>query len=320
MINLAILGLGGWGKRLVATAQENSSTVKFTHAVTRTPAKVESFAQEQNLALSDRMSDALDNPDIDGVVVAGPAQLHGAVAAEALAASKHVMTIKPLSLRRDEAEALREAAAKKKLVLAMGYDRCFLPAADALRAHVTAGDLGDIVHAEGNFCAARYFDLPADDWKSTDENAPPGSLADHMLYTMIELMGLVQSLSVQARTHAAKVPISDTAHVSLQFASGATGGLTAIGITPQFERLHVFGTKGWAEIRNSNRLEFKPLTGDSVVTEFPAANLLLSQLDAFGSAIAGDKPYPVTPEKAVNGAAVLDAMLRAKNSGEIETV
>ncbi len=320
MINLAIIGLGGWGRRVVGSVQNKSDDVRFSHAVTRTPAKARDFATEHGLELGDRADSVLGNPAIDGVVVAGPAQLHAALAKEALTAGKHTMVIKPLALHRADGEALRDAARDKGIVLALGYDRCFLPAADELRRRVAAGDLGKIVHAAGEFCADRYFNLVEGDWKSTDENAPPGSLADHMLYTMIELLGPVETLSVQARRFVAATAISDSAAVSLNFASSATGNLTAIGITPPFERLHLFGTKGWAEIRNNTRFEFRPLKGESSVIDYPATDLVALQMDAFAKSIAGKRPYPVSPDNAVAGAAALEAMLRAASSGRVERV
>ena len=320
MINFAIIGLGGWGKRLVASVQGKSDHVQFSRAVTRTPSKVEDFAAEHHLALGDEIGPALDDAALDGIVVAGPAQLHAEVATQVLAAGKHVMVIKPLALYRADAEALRDEAESKGLVLAMGHDRCFLPAIDELRQRVAAGDLGRIVHAEGNFCVDRYFGLPEGDWKSDDATSPPGSLAGHMLYTMIELLGPVETVSVQANHVAAPVNISDTAAVSLRFASGATGGLTAIGVTPIFQRLHVFGTEGWAEIRNGRRLEFSPLKGESTVSDFPPADLLRCQLESFAAAILGDKPYPVSPEDAVAGVAALEAMMRSAANGAVERV
>ncbi len=320
MVNLAIIGLGSWGRNLVAAVQGKSDTVRFSGAVTRTPAKVGDFAAEHHLALGDQIGAALEDTAVDGVVVAGPAQLHAEVAMQALKAGKHTMVIKPLALYKSDAEALRETAENKGLVLAMGHDRCFLPAIGELRRRVAAGDLGRIVHAEGNFCVDRYFGLPEGDWKSDDATSPPGSLADHMLYTMIELLGPVESLSVQASHMAAPVDISDTASVSMRFASGATGGLTAIGVTPIFQRLHLFGTEGWAEIRNGRRFEFCPLKGESTVTDFPATDLLKLQLESFAAAITGDRPYPVRPEDAVAGVAVLEAMMRSAASGAVERV
>lgn len=320
MINLAIAGLGSWGRNLVNSVQGTSEAVRFTAAVARTPAKVDDFCREQDIRLSHDLSVVLEDPAIRGVVVAGPAQLHAETAKAVLESGKHVMVVKPLALFRKDAEELRRLAEDRNLVLAMGHDRCFLPAVDELRKCVKAGDLGRIVHAEGDFCVDRYFGLSEGDWKSDDANSQPGSLADHMLYTMIELIGPVESLFVQAAHLAAPVDISDTATVSMRFASGASGTLTAIGITPVFQRLHLFGTEGWTEIRNNRRFEFRPLKGDGTVAEFPAFDALKCQLETFAAAVTGDAAYPVSPEDAVAGVAALEAMGRSALSGQMETV
>jgi len=47
---------------------------------------------------------------------------------------------------------------------------------------------------------------------------------------------------------------------------------------------------------------------------------LLRQIDAFADAIAGDAPYPVSPDVAVNSAACFEAMHKAAASGGWETV
>jgi predicted dehydrogenase len=320
MINLAIAGLGSWGKNLVKSVQGTSTAVRFDIAATRTPAKASEFCREQDVRLVDDLSVVLEDPAIDGVVVAGPAQLHAEVAMAVLRAGKHVMVIKPLALFREDADALRLAADEQDLVLAMGHDRCFLPAVDELRKRVSVGDLGRILHAEGNFCVDRFFGLPQGDWKSSDANSQPGSLADHMLYTMIELLGPVKNLFVQAAHLAAPLEMSDTATVSMRFASGASGSLTAIGVTPVFQRLHLFGTEGWAEIRNNRRFEYRPIKGEGAVLEFPASDLLTCQLERFAAAIMGEKEYPVSPADAVAGVAAMEAMGRSAVSGRLETV
>jgi predicted dehydrogenase len=125
---------------------------------------------------------------------------------------------------------------------------------------------------------------------------------------------------VQALRQAAPVDISDTATVMMRFAGGATGSLTAVGITPTFHRLHIFGTEGWVEIRQNSRFEYCPVAGERTVIEFPAADLLRRQLEAFAAAASGEAPYPVTPDQAVAGVAVLEAMGKSAISGQVVRV
>lgn len=316
MFDAAIIGLGYWGRRLVGAVQGTSDTIRFAAAVTRTRSKIEKFAAGHGIRVEEDYDGVLADPDIDGVVVAGAAGVHAAHALAALEAGKHVLVIKPLALTRADAEALRDMAAAKGVVLAMGYDRCFLPAVDELRRRVAAGELGRILHAEGNFCVSRYLGLEAGSWKSEPAQVQPGSLADHMLYTMIELIGPVAELHAQGLRQVVELDISDTASVMMRFESGASGLLTAIGVTPNFERLQMFGTEGWAAIRDNRRFEFQPMEGDGTVIDFADFDVLKCQLESFAAAAAGTAEFPVSPDDAVAGVAALEAMAISAAGGQ----
>lgn len=309
MFNLGIVGLGAWGKRLVNAVQGKSDTVQFTAAATRTPSKVADFAGERNIKVTDTAEAIYDG--VDGIVVAGHAAWHAADAQKAVDAGKPVLVIKPLATTRADAETLYAKAAEKGVFTAMGYDRCFAPAMDALRRRVKAGDLGRVFHASGDFSVDRMLSFDADAWKADPETNPPGSMADHMMYMMIELIGPVASLSVDATTQVVPHDFSDCASVTLRFAGGETGTLTAIGVSPNFNRLHLYGDKGWAEVRGTNRLEFQPVDGDLIVEEFDPVDMCRIQLETFAAAARGEAAWPVPPEDAINGVAALEAMLKS---------
>ncbi len=101
----------------------------------------------------------------------------------------------------------------------------------------------------------------------------------------------------------------------LRFAGGASGLLTAIGVNPEFARLHIFGTEGWAEIRGASRLEIKPRQGESTVMEYPAFDTLKAQLELFTAAATGEVQFPVSPEQAIASVAAVEAMARSARSG-----
>lgn len=309
MFKLGIVGLGAWGKRLVNAVHDKSDTVTFTAAATRTPSKVTDFASDRHIVVTDT-ADGIYG-DVDGMVVAGHAAHHASDALKAIEAGKPVLVIKPLATTRADAEALYEAAAGKGVFAAMGYDRCFAPGMEALRRRVKAGDLGRVFHASGDFSVDRMLTFDADAWKADPETNPPGSMADHMMYMMIELMGPLASLSVDATTQVVEHAFSDCASVTLRFAGGETGTLTAIGVSPGFNRLHMYGDKGWAEVRGTNRLEFQPAGGDLVVEEFDAVDMCRVQLESFAAAAQGKAAWPVPPEDAINGVGALEAMLKS---------
>ncbi len=315
MFNLAIIGLGAWGKRLVDSVQQNSESVRFKTAVTRTPAKVAEFTAGHGIELGDDYRAILDDAAIDGVVVCSPAPVHVEQTLAAIGAGKHVLVIKPLAVRRADAEAIYQAAESKGVFVGLGYERCFLPAADELRRRVKAGALGEIVHAEGNYCVGRYHNMTRENWKTDAAVVPPGAFADHMLYMMIELIGPVEALTASGSHMATDLDVCDTSSVTMRFAGGVSGHLSAIGVTSAFARLHFFGTKGWAEIRGASRFEFAPLEGEREVIDFPPFDTLKCQLESFATAALGGVEFRVSAECAIDGVAAVEAMARSAENG-----
>lgn len=317
MLNVGIIGLGGWGRRLVEAVQGKSDRIRFAAAVTGTPAKSEAFAVKHGLKVGGDLQSMLADASIDAVVSTGPAGLHAAHSLAALEAGKPVLAVKPMALKRADAEALRAAAQKHGVLLALGYNRCFFPAVAELRRRVAAGDLGTLLHMEGNFCVDRYFRLkPGTDWKTDTSQVLAGALADHPLYAMIELLGPVAEIISHGSTRATKLPIADATATLLRFTSGASGLLTAIGATATYERTTVFGSKGWAEIRHGEQFVFQPIEGEASSIEYPESDPERAELEAFAAAVTGEKPFPVTVDDAVHSVAVLEAMDRAARTGQ----
>ena len=317
MLNVGLIGLGGWGRRLVQAVQGKSDRLRFVAAATGTPAKREAFASEHGIKLSGDLKTMLADPSVEAVISAGPAGLHAAHSLAGLEAGKHVLAVKPMALKRADAEALRTAASKHGKLLALGYNRCFFPAVAELRRRVAAGELGTLLHMEGNFCVDRYFGLkPGTDWKTDKSQVLAGALADHPLYAMIELLGPVAEVSAHASTRATKLPIADATATLLRFVSGASGLLTAIGATATYERTTVFGSKGWAEIRHGEEFVFQPIEGEATTIAYPDSDPERDELEAFAAAVAGEKPFPVTVDDAVHSVAVLEAIDKAAATGQ----
>jgi predicted dehydrogenase len=76
MIDAAIVGLGRWGKTLVEAVQGKSQRLRFTHAVSRDPAKLRGYAAQQRLELEGALAPVLADRNIDAVVLATPHSLH----------------------------------------------------------------------------------------------------------------------------------------------------------------------------------------------------------------------------------------------------
>lgn len=321
MLDVGIIGLGGWGRRLVESVQGKSGKLRFAAAASGSSGKAAPFCETHGLKLYPDVTAMLADPSITAVVSAGPGALHAPHSLQALQAGKHVLAVKAMATTKAEADALAAASAKSGKVLAMGFNRCFYPNVAELRKRVTAGALGALVHAEGNFCVDRYRKVQAGTWKADPEQAPPGSLADHPLYLMIELLGPIAEVHAAATTQiATHIPLADVTAVLLKFKGGQTGTLQANGVTPELTRLHVFGSAGWAEIREQDYFLYKGLKGEPEQLKMTEIDAERAEMEAFADAVTGATAFPYAVDKAVHAIAVIEAMAKSAKSGKPETV
>ena len=103
MINAAIVGLGRWGKALVNAVQGKSDAIRFVKGVTRTRASAEDFARDKGFTLVDSYDEILADPAIGAVVIATPHSQHADQVRRAIAAGKHILVEKPITLERASA-------------------------------------------------------------------------------------------------------------------------------------------------------------------------------------------------------------------------
>lgn len=101
MIDLAVVGLGRWGRRHIASA-EADRRFRIVRAVDIRPETASDLA-DRGIAVSADLADALDDPSVQAVSLVTPHTLHARQVAACAAAGKHVLTEKPLSLSSRDA-------------------------------------------------------------------------------------------------------------------------------------------------------------------------------------------------------------------------
>lgn len=141
VVRVGVIGCGYWGSkhvRVLSSLPGVSSVVAVDRDESR---RVEMTARYANAAFAD-LSGAL--PHVDAVIVAVPPSLHRDVAAEAIAAGKHVLVEKPLATTSEDARELVEMAANAGVVLMVGHTFEFAAALIELRRRIAEGDLGSV--------------------------------------------------------------------------------------------------------------------------------------------------------------------------------
>jgi predicted dehydrogenase len=126
-INVAVIGAGYWGKKVV------SEYLTLTKEDDQTALKRICDVQEQNLKdcsgvlgipkgrLVNSYKELLDQHDVDAVHICTPNETHYQICREALMAGKHVLLEKPMALSFQQALELMDLAEKEGLVLQIGY-------------------------------------------------------------------------------------------------------------------------------------------------------------------------------------------------------
>jgi predicted dehydrogenase len=334
MIRAAIVGLGRWGRALVASVQGKSDAIRFVLAHTRTRAPAENFCRAQGLRLVDSFEQILADPSIDAVVLATPHSLHQQQIAAAAAAGKHVHVEKPITLDRPSADLAVAAARNAGVVLAVGYCRRFHPSVVALRRHLREGKLGGVMAMVAQHTTSTGQFIAPDNWRAAPEEAPGGALTAvgvHALDHMIEFAGKVRDV----RCLTARVipgPSDDTTTVLLHFTSGASGLLFCSVATATNFGFTLYGSKGLAEISKPDLRSFRfvptserPPTGAVMappdeISEHVGFDMLNAELTEFARAIREKKSYPIPIDEMLHGMSVFDAIVRSAKSGTVERV
>lgn len=307
MIEAAIVGLGRWGKTLVGAVQGKSDKLRFTRAVSREPSRHADFLHQYGLAATADFAAVLADPAIDAVVLATPHSRHVDEVAAAAAAGKAVFCEKPLALSREGARRAVDACRAAGIVLGIGTDKRYFPAiAEAIRL-ADSGELGPLLHVEGNFSNEVAAGFTA--WRGAPGESPAGGMTGtgiHTLDALVRIAGPVRRVRAQLQTLKPDPDPWDSLSVLLEFASGVGGTLAAVRSTPIFLRIQAFGRHGSVEAIGRNELILRKSGTEPERRKYPANDSVRVNLEAFADAVAGVAPYPVSPDQilAVNDAFV----------------
>jgi predicted dehydrogenase len=316
MINCAIAGLGRWGRNLVEAARKGGR-LKVTRAVETDIGRARGFCAEHGLDLTDDLEAVLGDAAIEAVLLATPHSLHMAQVIAAAAAGKQVFCEKPLALRRGHAAKMFEACREAGVTLAVGHNRRFWPSMRGLREIVASGELGDILHVEGHNSNENSQDI-TQGWRLSPEESPGGGLTGaglHVLDAFVSMMGPARQVYARLNSREKGPPPLDSAMLAIDFANGLTGTLATVRATPFYWRVHVFGTKGSAEVLDEVTMVLRKSGSKPERESYPDIDVLAAELAAFADAIEKEKPFPAAEAEVLATLSAFEAALQSMQSG-----
>ena len=114
-------------------------------------------------------ADAINDPNVDAVVIAVPPRFHLNLTLQALAAGKHVLVEKPAYLTMGDYEVVRAARDSAKRVVLVGENDHYKPLAVTLRQLLNDDAIGEMVF--GYFSSIVKRLKTADDWRNDESMA-----------------------------------------------------------------------------------------------------------------------------------------------------
>lgn len=330
-LRTALVGYGWWGRKMAALVAGRGGLLELVTIVEpMDDARAE--ADAAGFTTSASFKDTLADPNIDAVILATPHKFHTEQVAAAANAGKHVFCEKPLALTAAEARQSVDLCQSKGLVLGMGHERRFEPAVAELLADIKAGKLGRIVQIEANFSHDKFVNLPTDNWRLDPSNAPLAGMTAtgiHLTDLSIAILGKPSRVDVHCQSLVSKIPQGDTFSAHVAFEDGGTSYVVASLGIPFVSKFAVYGSKGWVEIRDKTHVEaptgwtvFRSdgESGATSVTEIGPAEAVFDNLQAFAGAALGQGNYPIPGSDIIQNIALLEAMGRSQQSGQVENV
>jgi UDP-N-acetyl-2-amino-2-deoxyglucuronate dehydrogenase len=315
MTGIAIVGTGMWGPRLAAAAQR--AGLEIVTCFARDETRREAFAQRFRCVAAPSLDEAIGHPDVEGVVVATPNDVHEEHALACAAHGRHVFVEKPIADTVEAGERMRDACARAGVALMVGHAFRRLGAARRTRELIDSGALGEVVLAEANMSLPGSFKPGA--WRAHRARNPGGpimQLGIHHVDTLAYWLGPVARAGGRfARVHT-RADVDDAGVVTLEFGSGALGVVGGSYVSPKTMSLRLFGSEAVLDYRTDFSVwpdaaaldGATRLTLDGEPVTFEERDMLAEELAEFGACIRGEATIETG---AAEGLAALGAVLEA---------
>jgi predicted dehydrogenase len=305
---------------LAAAIQGRSERIGIVSCYSRSADKRAAFVDKFGTGQHDSYEAVLADPDIDAVILTTPHSLHAAHIEQAAAAGKHVFVEKPMTLTAASGRAAAAACARAGVVLAVGHNRRFAPAAVELKRMIETGEIGTLLHLEANFSAPGALSYTPDRWRASRVESPGGGLAGlgiHMIDLLCWLAGPVVRLSAQSKRLATPVDMDDTTSAIMEFTSGATGYLGTVFVSPMTTFLNVYGTdaNAFAEIDGNEVRVHAAGAAARENRELETIDTLRAELEAFAASCVDGAELWIDPEEAAHAVAVMEAIVDSAARG-----
>lgn len=328
-LRVASIGLGRWAA-VLAEGMRQVPELEIAGCFTRSGERRRAFAGRYGGRPYPSYEAVLADPGVGAVVLTTPHSCHCAQILAAAEAGKHVFAEKPLALTVADCRSAIGACGRAGVALMVGHCWRWMGAVRRAKEMIEAGELGEVVQANGHFGNPRALNLGREAWREAPEESPGGPLTGpgfHLLDIFHYLLGPVERVSASYRRRLSQGRVPDTALATLAFASGALAQVSTSFITQRCYRVSLFGTKANAYLDLASPEGGGPSTlavhriGAPAPAEVPSPGeeMIRAQMASFARMVRGGAPPAAGGEEGLALVALLLALGASAESGRWES-
>lgn len=321
-VRWGVLGAANFAREHMAPAIHMARGATLHALATSDPAKAEPFREfAPRLKVHASYDDLLSDPEIEAVYIPLPNHLHLEWSLKAIAAGKHVLCEKPMTMQAAEFDRLIEARDRSGLLVAEAYMIVHHPQWIRARELLQNGAIGRLVHVD----AAFSYDLRD---MTNIRNRPEvggGSLPDIGVYTLGSTRFVTGEEPVAVdHAHVRRENDVDVfAGLWARFPSFTYSGFTSMRMFPRQEvtfhgeegLLRVAGAPFNANLHDLAQLSIETTDNTRTFERWPAVNHYVLQVENFVRTIRDGTAYPCPLEFSQGTQRFIDMVLEAETRG-----
>jgi UDP-2-acetamido-3-amino-2,3-dideoxy-glucuronate N-acetyltransferase len=250
-MKIGLIGAGAWGKNHLRVWRKLGVLSVLCET---DEGRAEKLKEElPDLRITPLLHDLTADPEIQGMVIATPAETHYRLGKECLLAGKDAFIEKPLALTIAEGAELVELAKKQGRILMVGHILQYHPAIQKLKQMVQGGDLGKI-----NYIYSNRLNFG----RIRTEESILWSFAPHDISVLLSLLDEMPTRVASQGGNYLHHSIADVTVSNFQFKSGVNAHIFVSWLHPfKEQKLVVVGERQMAvfdDVATANKLMLYP--------------------------------------------------------------
>jgi len=279
-LRVALIGCGLIGQKRLNLLPPGSVTVACDTNLDRAKKLA---AQSPGCLATDSVAQAVSQANVDVVVIATINSALTPIALQAVRNGKHVLVEKPGAINLTELTELENATRENKVLVRVGYNHRYHPAALKAQEIFRSGALGPIMFLRGRYGQGGRIGYEKE-WRADPALSGGGELIDqgvHLIDLSSIFLGDFTTVEGHTATYFWKMPVDDNAFLSLRNAAGATAWLQvsctewknmfSFEIYGRDAKLHLEGLGGSYGVERLTYYKMLPQMGppETTIFEYP---------------------------------------------------